>query len=105
MDQHPLPFIAATNFVRRLDRAVFRRFLFKIELKPLGPDALERAFVRFFGVEPPRTLREVQGLTPGDFAGVQRQLRYRPSCSPAELVELLAREAEAKPGTSWRIGF
>jgi SpoVK/Ycf46/Vps4 family AAA+-type ATPase len=105
MDQHPLPFIAATNFVRRLDRAVFRRFLFKIELKPLGRDAVERAFVRFFGVEPPRTLREVQGLTPGDFAVVRRQLRYQPSCSPAQLVELLAREAEAKPGTSWRIGF
>lgn len=105
MDQHPLPFIAATNFVRRLDPAVFRRFLFKIELEPLGPEALERAFKRLFGIEAPKSLREVQGLTPGDFAVVQRQLRYRSSSSPAELVELLMQEADAKPGTSWRIGF
>jgi transitional endoplasmic reticulum ATPase len=105
MDRHPLPFVAATNFARRLDPAAFRRFVFKVELKALGPEALERAFVRFFGVDAPAALNELRGLTPGDFAVVQRQLRYRETPSPAELVELLRFEAEAKPGAAARIGF
>jgi len=36
---------------------------------------------------------------------VKRQLRYRPDCTAAELVELLRREADAKPEPSGRIGF
>ena len=48
MDGHPLPFIAATNFAQRLDPAAFRRFLFKVELRPLSEELLKRAFERFF---------------------------------------------------------
>ena len=105
MDSHPLPFIAATNFARRLDPAVFRRFLFKVDLRPLSGAALGMAFERFFDNVPPAGLFEISGLTPGDFAVVKRQLRYRPDCTAAELVELLRREADAKPEPSGRIGF
>ena len=105
MDSHPLPFIAATNFARRLDPAVFRRFLFKVDLRPLSGAALGMAFERFFDNVPPAGLFEISGLTPGDFAVVRRQLRYRPDYTAAELVELLRREADAKPEPSGRIGF
>jgi len=105
MDNHPLPFIAATNYARRLDPAVFRRFLFKVELRPLSGETLDKAFERFFEGPAPAGLSEIVGLTPGDFAVVKRQLRYRPDCTPAEIVDLLRREAEAKPGTTGRIGF
>lgn len=105
MDNHPLPFIAATNFVRRLDPAVFRRFLFKVELRPLSEEKLAKAFDRFFGGPVPAGLREINGLTPGDFAVVKRQLRYRPDCTAEEIVDLLRREAEAKLGPTGRIGF
>jgi SpoVK/Ycf46/Vps4 family AAA+-type ATPase len=105
MDAHPLPFIAATNFVGKLDPAVFRRFVFKIELEALGREGLRRAFERFFARRAPAALLELQGLTPGDFAVVQRQLRYRGSASSDEIVELLAVEAEAKPGSVCRVGF
>lgn len=105
MDNHPLPFIAATNFARRLDPAVFRRFLFKLELRPLSEEKLDQAFERFFEGPAPIGLREINGLTPGDFAVVKRQLRYRSDCTPTEIVELLRREAEAKPVPSGRIGF
>jgi hypothetical protein len=105
MDCHPLPFIAATNFVGRLDPAVFRRFVFKIELEALGRDALRRAFRRFFGRAAPASLGELQGLTPGDFAVVQRQLRYEGSVSDERIVDMLRAEAEAKPGTVCRVGF
>ncbi|QNP43807.1 AAA family ATPase [Sphingomonas daechungensis] len=105
MDSHPLPFIAATNFARRLDPAVFRRFLFKVELRPLSEGKLDKAFERFFGGQSRPELREIVGLTPGDFAVVKRQLRYRTDCTAKEIVELLRREAEAKPGPTGRIGF
>ncbi|HEX8449893.1 MAG TPA: AAA family ATPase, partial [Allosphingosinicella sp.] len=49
MDSHPLPFVAATNFARRLDPAALRRFVFKIELGALSASASARAWKRFFG--------------------------------------------------------
>ncbi|HEV8408565.1 MAG TPA: hypothetical protein VGQ34_11580 [Sphingomicrobium sp.] len=92
MDHHPLPFIAATNFVLLLDPAVFRRFVFKIEFKALGPGALERALEHFVGLAASAALKGLLGLTPGD-------------ASPAKIVELFRHEAEAKPGAAYRIGF
>ena len=105
MDNHPLPFIAATNFSRRLDPAVFRRFVFKVELRFLSGEKLVNAFDLFFGGPAPAALHEIVGLTPGDFAVVKRQLRYWPDCSAAEIVDLLRKEADAKPGLSGRLGF
>lgn len=105
MDSHPLPFVAATNFARRLDPAALRRFVFKIELRALSAVAAERAFERFFGAPAPATLAEVGGLTPGDFAVVKRQLRYRPEARPGEIVTLLEAEAKAKPERVARVGF
>jgi SpoVK/Ycf46/Vps4 family AAA+-type ATPase len=105
MDSHPLPFIAATNFARRLDPAALRRFVFKIELRALSPEAAERAFARFFGREAPRALARIQGLTPGDFAVVARQLHFLPDADTATILGLLEGEAAAKPAGSSRIGF
>ena len=105
MDSHPLPFVAATNFARRLDPAALRRFVFKIELKALSAEAAERAFELFFGRPAPAGLAQVGGLTPGDFAVVKRQLRYRPEAGAEEIVALLEAEAKAKPERSARIGF
>jgi SpoVK/Ycf46/Vps4 family AAA+-type ATPase len=105
MDSHPLPFVAATNFVRRLDPAALRRFVFKIGLRALSPEASERAFVRFFARPAPAGLAAVGGLTPGDFAVVKRQLRYRPDAAAGEILALLAAEAAAKPERPAKIGF
>jgi hypothetical protein len=105
MDSHPLPFIAATNFARRLDPAALRRFVFKIDLQPMSAEAASRAFERFFEVRAPSRLASILGLTPGDFAVVKRQLRYRPDATAEEIAELLSREAQAKPERPARIGF
>jgi hypothetical protein len=105
MDSHPLPFVAATNFARRLDPAALRRFVFKIELRALSPEAAALAFGRFFGKPAPAGLAEVGGLTPGDFAVVKRQLRYRPEARPGEILALLEAEAKAKPEQTRRVGF
>jgi SpoVK/Ycf46/Vps4 family AAA+-type ATPase len=105
MDSHPLPFIAATNYPRRLDPAALRRFVFKVELRPLSPALAERAFVRFFGIPAPAALARIAGLTPGDFAVVARQLRYSGGSNAADILALLEAEAGAKPEPSARIGF
>lgn len=105
MDSHPLPFVAATNFARRLDPAALRRFVFKIELKALSGHSAARAFERFFGKAAPAGLAELSGLTPGDFAVVRRQLRYRPEAGAGEILALLEAEAKAKPERAARIGF
>jgi SpoVK/Ycf46/Vps4 family AAA+-type ATPase len=105
MDAHPLPFVAATNFAGRLDPAALRRFVFKIDLKPMGEASAARAFRRFFGLDAPRGLARLAALTPGDFAVVKRQLRYRDRAGAGEILDLLAAEAAAKPEAGCRIGF
>lgn len=105
IDSHPLPFIAATNFARRLDPAALRRFVFKIALQPLSAERAARAWSRFFGDPPPAGLAELRGLTLGDFAVVKRQLRYGEAPSPAEILALLEAEVRAKPEQSMKIGF
>lgn len=105
MDDHPLPFVAATNFARRLDPAALRRFVFKIELGSLSAEAAGRAFERFFGRRAPAGLDRIGGLTPGDFAVVRRQLRYRADAGVDEILALLEGEARAKPERGARIGF
>jgi SpoVK/Ycf46/Vps4 family AAA+-type ATPase len=105
MDVHPLPFVAATNFARRLDPAALRRFVFKIELRPLSDEAASRAFERFFGRRAPARLTQVAGLTPGDFAVVKRQLRYRDGATAGEILGLLEAEAKAKPERPVKLGF
>jgi transitional endoplasmic reticulum ATPase len=105
MDLHPLPFVAATNHPGKLDPAALRRFVFKIELKPLAAARAGLAFERFFGAPAPAGLARVEGLTPGDFAVVKRQLRYRPEASAADILALLEAEAGAKPEGGARLGF
>lgn len=104
LDRHPLPVIAATNHAHRLDPAALRRFVFKIELAPLGRVCAARAFERFFGMEAPRELATLVNLTPGDFAAVQRQLRHAPAQSGGDLVERLRREAGWRPERE-QVGF
>lgn len=105
MDAHPLPFVAATNFARRLDPAALRRFVFKIELRALSGPAAARAWERFFGTPSPAGLAELRGLTPGDFAVVRRQLRYRREATSLEILALLEAEAKAKPERPLKVGF
>jgi transitional endoplasmic reticulum ATPase len=105
-DDHPLPFIAATNHARKLDPAALRRFVFKLDFFPMSRAKMAEAYVRFFGNKAPAGLVELEGLTPGDFAVVARQLRYaRQPVASGEIIERLSAERAAKPGVSGRIGF
>lgn len=104
LDRHPLPFVAATNHVGRLDPAALRRFVFKLDLAALGPARAARAFERFFAMPAPAALAEIAGLTPGDFAVVKRQLRFSGG-DAVWILDRLRAEVAAKPGGMGRMGF
>ncbi len=105
LDHHPLPVVAATNFAQHLDPATARRFVFKLELRPLSGQRLTQAFERFFAMEAPVSLNGISNLTPGDFALVAKQMRHSSAASAADIVDRLKQEALAKPMSSQRIGF
>ena len=105
LDGHPLPVVAATNHPHRLDPAALRRFVFKLDLRPLGPVKAAAAFETFFGTTAPSSLHDMSGLTPGDFAVVARQLRFTENRDAASIVERLRRETDCKPARAARIGF
>ena len=105
MEDHPLPFAAATNHAAKLDPASARRFVFKVEMRALDEARARRAFVHFFGREAPATLDRLGGLTLGDFAVVARQARFSNAPDDATLVERLRRERAARPALPQPIGF
>jgi transitional endoplasmic reticulum ATPase len=105
LDRHPLPVVAATNHATKPDPATLRRFVFKIDLRPLGAQRSAAAFERFFGVAAPAGLARLTNLTPGDFAVVARQLRHLPATGPSGIVARLQAEGEAKPLSGVKMGF
>ena len=105
LDRHPYPVVAATNHPGSLDPATLRRFVFKLDLRPLGPERCRRAFERFFGMAAPAGLAALRNLTPGDFAVVKRQLRHAPAADAEAILARLHDESRVKPETGVRIGF
>lgn len=105
LDRHPHPVVAATNAPDALDPATLRRFVFKLDLRPLGPARAARAFAHFFARPAPPSLAALRGLTPGDYALVARQLRYAPAADAEEIVARLAAEVALKRAPATRIGF
>ncbi|MGV1685102.1 AAA family ATPase [Sphingopyxis sp. NJF-3] len=105
MEEHPLPFAAATNHAAKLDPASARRFVFKVEMRPLDAARARRAFAHFFGREAPADLDRVGDLTLGDFAVVARQARFAGPLGDAALLERLRCERAARPATPQPIGF
>jgi SpoVK/Ycf46/Vps4 family AAA+-type ATPase len=106
-------FIASTNLMDGLDQAALRRFdlkvkfgylrpaqawdLFEVHCESLGlpaPDASARAAVE-----------RLATLTPGDFAAISRQHRFRPIGSVPELIAALEAECSIKKDSRKAVGF
>jgi SpoVK/Ycf46/Vps4 family AAA+-type ATPase len=81
MEQHSGILVCCTNLLDRLDSASMRRFTFKVTYRSPDAAAREELFSRYFpAIEPePKDLdrlKNLAGLTPGDFAAVARRWRY-----------------------------
>ena len=107
-------FIASTNLVEGLDAASLRRFDFKAKfdyLKPAQASGLLAAHLVAAGLpvagsDDLRQLEALQNLTPGDFAAVARQHRFKPLATGAAWVSALEGECMQKPGSHRRVmGF
>jgi len=105
MEDHSLPFAAATNHAAKLDPASARRFVFKVEMRALDEVRARRAFAHFFARGAPATLDRLGGLTLGDFAVVARQMRFTGAIDDAALVDRLRRERAARPAIPQPMGF
>lgn len=79
LEQHEGIVICSTNFLSNLDSAALRRFIFKIEFKPLTNEGKHIITQRMLSevCEIPNDLSELDGidlLTPGDFKAVRDRL-------------------------------
>ena len=104
-------FVATTNALDRLDEATMRRFYLKLEFRFLQPAqarelmrrCCERLGVYERGCE--ALVTSMDRLTPGDFATVVRQARFRPARSAEEVARRLREEVGFKRGPRQAIGF
>lgn len=117
--------VLATNRLDYLDEAVLRRMDAKVELLPLkgeqAENLLQQCLEEICGLEKtngftPREdqkahLHRLYPLTPGDFAMLQRRLRFAPVHADrvedicTELLQLLEQEVRLKSGGKASIGF
>lgn len=106
-------FIASTNLMDGLDPAALRRFDLKVKLDYLRPAqawALLQRHCTQLGLVAPGAahrarLARLHQLTPGDFAAVLRQQRFRPLRDADALVAALEAECALKRGSACAIGF
>ena len=113
MEAYSGVFIASTNLMDGLDPAALRRFDLKVCFDFLAPEQsallLDRCSSNL-GLAPATAheqdrLRILRNVTPGDFAAVVRQHRFRPIVSAAGFIQALAQECRLKAPVSPGIGF
>ena len=113
LESFPGLFVASTNLMDGLDQAALRRFDLKVKfdfLKPEQSCALLRRYCTGLAIAAPRApqlarLKYLTTLTPGDFAAVARQHRFRPVTTCAALIAALEAECALKDATKSAIGF
>jgi len=101
-------FVATTNFNKKLDHAVARRFDFKIKLDYLTPEQSIKMFKQLFYQASKQTkikISTLNNLTPGDFAVVTRKSALLGKYDEDEVLELLVQESIYKQPETKPIGF
>lgn len=106
-------FIASTNLMDGLDQAALRRFDLKVKfdfLKPVQCCELFQRYCMQLNLDAPSPellakLTRLAQLTPGDFAAVIRQNRFRTINSAASFVTALQGECKLKSLTKSSMGF
>ena len=97
-------FIATTNLMDNLDRASLRRFDLKLQFDYLKSEQAWKMFISFakeLKLSTPslsfkKGVKNLKYLTPGDFAAVVRQHRFRPIRDIKDMITRLKSEVEVK---------
>jgi AAA+ superfamily predicted ATPase len=97
-------FVATTNLIDHLDQASLRRFDLKLEFKTLVPEQLEKIFISYvkeLNIEVPteselHEMRSLKKLTPGDFATISRQSKFKKINSASDFIKRLKEEMKLK---------
>ncbi len=109
--------VFSTNHIEGLDTAALRRFRFKVEFRPLKPEGVVRLYEKLLMPLIPEAnalteeilerLRDIKGLTPGDFATVREKFLFlEPSDITHErLLEALKEEVAYREGEKRISGF
>jgi len=113
MESFPGVLIASTNLMDGLDPAALRRFDLKVKFDFLRPDQSCELFRRYcakLDLDPAPEgvldrLSRLRALTPGDFAAVLRQARFRPIATAAAMLAALESECLVKRVGRPAIGF
>lgn len=113
MEAYSGVFIASTNLMQNLDQAALRRFDLKVRFEFLRADQTSELLKRHcsqLGLSAPGSdelarLRRLSKLTPGDFAAVIRQSRFRPLEDAGMFVTALEGECAVKEGGRGAMGF
>lgn len=108
-------FIATTNLIDLLDPAALRRFDLKTKFDFLKPEQAKKLFKRYSSqlrlqgslAEVLAELEDLEKLTPGDFAAVYRQFKFRTEKTKKAFFEALKDEVRIKGngGAIRKIGF
>lgn len=107
-------FVASTNLMEGLDQAALRRFDLKLNFSYLKPAQAWQLLQRYAaalnlpepGEDVEITLKRVSILTPGDFAAVARQAKFRPLEDAKAFVAALTEECKMKENSPRQaIGF
>jgi SpoVK/Ycf46/Vps4 family AAA+-type ATPase len=113
MESFPGVFIASTNLMDGLDQAALRRFDLKVKFDFLKQEQASELLRRHCAQlcisgplpEEEAKLQRLLKLTPGDFAAVARQNRFRAITSADAMVAALEAECALKEGARAGIGF
>ncbi|MFQ3191870.1 MAG: transitional endoplasmic reticulum ATPase, partial [Paraglaciecola sp.] len=108
IDQCEQTIFAATNFSERLDKAVMRRFDFKLNLNYLTPQQSQKLYQEVVGNLSKKYREELSlltKLTPGDFAIVARRNRFSKKALTDEQNILLLTEENNRKTQNQNIGF
>jgi len=107
-------FVASTNLIDGLEQAALRRFDLKIKFDYLHAGQAWQLFLRHAKalnlpldeIREESFQRKLKLLTPGDFAVIARQSRFRPIKSAADMLSMLELECGLKEdGKKQAIGF
>jgi len=105
--------MCCTNLLGDLDPAVMRRFQWKVQFKAPSSEQRLRLFQLFFNISKKRMtkalrvrLKQLRGLTPGDFKAVHDRIQYhKPKPDLETIIDQLAKELEYREPEHQAIGF